>query len=109
MPRKSDEQRPLLDSPLSFSSLEDRQSFLPSEHAHRVDSAAVFAELGVLFRYSIPVIFTQLLAGSFSVTTVVSVGHLGKTELSSAMLATTSINVLIFSVICGLVGVCLLE
>lgn len=104
MPRKTGEQRPLLDSPLSFSSLEDRPSFLPSGHAHRVDAAAVFAELKVLFRYSIPVIFTQLLAGSFSVTTVISVGHLGKTELSSAMLATTSMNLLIFSVITGLVS-----
>lgn len=55
----------------------------------------------VLLTYLLPIVFTQFLEFSLFVTTIVSVGHLGVTELAAASLAVMTSNLVALSLIQG--------
>ncbi|WVF68910.1 hypothetical protein IAT40_003683 [Kwoniella sp. CBS 6097] len=63
---------------------------------------AMRAELPLIFRSSIPVFFSQLAEWSLNLASVVSIGHLGTTELAASSLASMTAAVSCFSILQGL-------
>ncbi|OCF45939.1 MATE family multidrug resistance protein [Kwoniella heveanensis CBS 569] len=68
----------------------------------RVWTEAMRAELPLIFRSSIPVFFSQLAEWSLNLASVVSIGHLGTTELAASSLASMTAAVSCFSILQGL-------
>ncbi|WVQ96425.1 hypothetical protein IAU59_003530 [Kwoniella sp. CBS 9459] len=68
----------------------------------RVWTEAMRAELPLIFRSSVPVFFSQLAEWSLNLASVVSIGHLGTTELAASSLASMTAAVSCFSILQGL-------
>ncbi|RXK35738.1 MATE family multidrug resistance protein [Tremella mesenterica] len=68
----------------------------------RVWTEALRAEIPLILRSSIPVFFTQIAEWSLVLASVVSIGHLGTTELAAASLASMTASVSCFSILQGL-------
>ncbi|WRT67868.1 uncharacterized protein IL334_004842 [Kwoniella shivajii] len=68
----------------------------------RVWSEALRAELPIILRSSIPIFFSQLAEWSLNLASVVSIGHLGTTELAASSLASMTAAVSSFSILQGL-------
>ena len=63
------------------------------------DENAFIKEIGILGKYSLPILGTQAMQYSLLVTSVIIVGRVGTTELAAASLGSMTCNVLAFSVI----------
>jgi MATE family multidrug resistance protein len=59
-------------------------------------------EARLLFKYSVPLMFTYLLQYSFSLVTIFVVGHIGTDELGAVSLATMTANITGFAIYEGL-------
>jgi MATE family multidrug resistance protein len=59
-------------------------------------------EARLLFKYSVPLMFTYLLQYSFSLVTIFVVGHIGTNELGAVSLATMTANITGFAIYEGL-------
>ncbi|OCF54823.1 MATE family multidrug resistance protein [Kwoniella mangroviensis CBS 10435] len=68
----------------------------------RVWSEALRAELPIILRSSIPIFFSQISEWSLNLASVVSIGHLGTTELAASSLASMTAAVSSFSILQGL-------
>ncbi|WWC88469.1 uncharacterized protein L201_003380 [Kwoniella dendrophila CBS 6074] len=68
----------------------------------RVWTEALRAELPIILRSSIPIFFSQLAEWSLNLASVVSIGHLGTTELAASSLASMTAAVSSFSILQGL-------
>ncbi|WWC62677.1 uncharacterized protein I303_105274 [Kwoniella dejecticola CBS 10117] len=68
----------------------------------RVWQEALRAELPIILRSSIPIFFSQLAEWSLNLASVVSIGHLGTTELAASSLASMTAAVSSFSILQGL-------
>ncbi|EEB06105.1 MatE family transporter [Schizosaccharomyces japonicus yFS275] len=61
-------------------------------------------EFALLIRYGIPVVLTSLLQYGEVITTVFSLGHIGKTELAAASLANMTATITAFAIFQGIVS-----
>ncbi|WVR06419.1 hypothetical protein IAU60_003450 [Kwoniella sp. DSM 27419] len=68
----------------------------------RVWTEAMRAEMPIILRSSVPVFFSQLAEWSLNLASVVSIGHLGTTELAASSLASMTAAVTSFSILQGL-------
>ncbi|WWC70853.1 uncharacterized protein I206_104805 [Kwoniella pini CBS 10737] len=68
----------------------------------RIWQDALRAELPIILRSSIPIFFSQLAEWSLNLASVVSIGHLGTTELAASSLASMTAAVSSFSILQGL-------
>lgn len=73
----------------------------PSTTTPEPFGAELRRELGILAKFSLPIIGTHFLEYSLLVVTVVSVGHLGTVELAASSLASMTSNVVALSLIIG--------
>ncbi|RSH91040.1 hypothetical protein EHS25_010216 [Saitozyma podzolica] len=65
-------------------------------------SEALRAEVAIITRSSMPVFFTQIAEWSLVLASVVSIGHLGTTDLAASSLASMTASVSSFSILQGL-------
>ncbi|ORX37338.1 mate-domain-containing protein [Kockovaella imperatae] len=68
----------------------------------RVWTEALKVEIPILLRSSVPVFFTQMAEWSLVLASVVSIGHLGTTELAASSLASMTASVSSFSILQGM-------
>ncbi|KIR57117.1 MATE family multidrug resistance protein [Cryptococcus gattii Ru294] len=65
-------------------------------------TSAIKAELPIILRSALPVFFTQAAEWSLVLASVVSIGHLGTTDLAASSLASMTASVSCFSILQGL-------
>lgn len=74
---------------------------LPGNGEEEIQTTAA-KEAKLLFKYSVPLMFTYVLQYSFSLVTIFVVGHIGTDELGAVSLATMTANITGFAIYEGL-------
>ncbi|KAL1413067.1 ethionine resistance protein [Vanrija albida] len=84
--------------------LDDSDLDLPTDPTGQEHSSkhALHTELPILLKTTIPIFFTQLAEYSLQLASVVSIGHLGTTQLAASSLANMTASVTGFSIMQGI-------